>query len=200
MATKRQIAEAIILNKSGGNISDTKIQPRDLYVYIEMAINEAIGVYAAKQRLSAENVTAFTKTYTGEELAFYYDETRDETFIIAPVDFGESGLVQVRPPQGPAMAIQKIGQATIYNELEAGEIENGVVYCEGHKIYLKDSGKIDCCEMAVTVRPNASSYDEDEEIDIPEGMGVIFIDRVMALAEGNRVFKYKDTNDQNKNQ
>ena len=199
MPSKKEIAETFILTKLGGQIADIKIKPRDIYTYMDMVYNEIIGIEIEKNGQGSRSLSASAKAFEKDELSYYYDEARQETFIVVPIRYNEDGIIEVKPINGPAMAMQPNGSQTIYNALESGTSENGIAYVEGEKIYLKDSGKIDCCEYSVKVIPSAESMEEDETFTIPFGYGSIFTQRLIDMIEGNRGYMSKKTNDQNEN-
>lgn len=199
MPTKKEIAETFILTKLGGQIADNKIKPNDIYVYMDMVYNEIIGLEIDKNGAESSTLSASARTFEKDELLYYYDEGRDESFLVVPTDYNEASLIEVRPIKGPAMVMQRNGAQSIYNELESGTTENGIAYLEGDRIYLKDSGKIDCCAYLVKVIPSATTFDESETFPIPHGYGTIFTSRLLDMIEGNRAYLAKKTNDQNEN-
>jgi hypothetical protein len=76
MPTKKEIADTIILNKSGGQVADEKFDRRDMYVYIDMAFNDVLGKARADKRITSN--ASYVERIEDIDIAKYYDKNKND--------------------------------------------------------------------------------------------------------------------------
>lgn len=193
--TKKQLADLLILGKTGGQTApNSKYDRRDFYIYAEIAFDDAVG--KARKTMGSEFLSAdFVKRY--KDVQLYYDKSIGESFFVIPCQIVNNGLVGVSPPRGNDYIIQYGGAASVYDDLESGVIIDNMVCVQyGNRVYFQRSGKIDIC-VTVRVIPSGSSYGEGDQLPIPTDFEDYMVSRAMELSQGQAATTYKKTNDNN---
>lgn len=217
MLTKRQLAEIIILQKSGGRPGDPRIDKRDVYFAVDACLSELIGAEAQAQIDRKGNYTVdsnWVKRF--EDNPIQWDEKMGRCFVDLPASRisleRDKDIVAVYWPQGAdhPFVMEAQNSERAWNVLEAGYVgentwpfrpsDGQLVFRNMPKRYAGYPEKgTPPATVIVEMIPGIDGYSEDEYLLVPDNFQARLIKMVSDWFQTQQALPVKNTNDNNQN-
>ena len=209
MLTKKQLAEAIILQKTGGNPATTSpIDERDVFAMADMVMADLI-VQDIRQQIkgndSNEIDSTWVKTFTG--VPVQYDRTTEQCYIDLPATRvniqGDQDIRYVGYRAGGQKWPQEgFDQQQAWTMLEAGAGMPNVYpyYPVENRLYFRTMTRRHVGEkIMVRMVCGIDGYGINDPLPIPSAMGTILLERLGNMFNVQISTKSKNNNDSNPN-
>jgi hypothetical protein len=209
MLTKRQIAEAIIIQKMGGNPSVTSpIDERDVFAMADMVCAELITQDIQLQLRSSgsfEIDSDWVRQFTN--VPVQYDKTLEQTYIDLPASRislnGDVDLQYVGWQAGGVKFPQETQSAQYsWSLLEAGNTgaNNYAYYPIGNRVYFRTLPKRYVGKrLMVRMVAGIDGYGPDDALPVPSGFTAVLMERLGNMFQVQISTKAKNNNDSNSN-
>lgn len=205
MITKKQLADLVIINLSGGmQIDKLKYDEREMYQYISMGVSAIINAEAKNGKPGADG--SWIKGYP--DVPVKWDDSRKTCYFDLPCPIinvdGDLGLYMVSPMQDETTqhVIGKKGSFAVFNNLEAAYLGPNVFECyvEGDRVIFPTMPEsyVDN-PLLVTLIPDPTGLADNDPINVPGTMTDKLIDLIIAISKGQVTYRNKTVNDQNAN-
>lgn len=195
--TKRKLAALIKRKLDGGMGLGSKYDERDIFLYIDAAIAQTIGMehdMLGRKRIALSE-------YYHEELAISsdwvksfhvklkYNCDRREAYVTLPATMislrDDAGLRQLSFIEGQEtpFIIQPQGARGVFYNLEASDLgENYVCYLEENKIYIPEYPEAELCTLLLKMVCGTDGYTKDEPMNYPSALESDIIQNAYLLA------------------
>jgi len=210
MLTKRQIAEVIIIQKSGGRpSSENNIDQRDVYAVVDQIVAQMIATDIELQLRGKRNFSidsTWTKTFP--KVIIQYDKTLGCCYIDLPASriaaSGDRDICMVTWPQSLDHPFPMMAQSSqsAWSNLEAAFYGERVYsyYPDGERlIFNKMPRRFKGQKLLVTMVAGIDGYGPDETLPIPEKFAQDVIERTANFFNVQIATRSKVTNDTNVN-
>lgn len=206
--TKKEMIDLVIDYLSGGSTPQElkgKFHPKVIEKYIDLGFSSYIRnfFFENKKFTDFSEFDQYTKTYP--QVQVYYDKFRDRLYSELP-----SPLIQlpdnvsirlIAPPEAEHLAFSYIKNTSlfIHNYLDSFYIDNTPSYfVEGQKVFYDKLSK-DVKFVLMKLIVPLSSYDEDEEVNMPMGQEGTVLEHIIKFLLGKWNIPEKGTNNNNSN-
>lgn len=204
MVSKKQIADLIIAQKSGG-VSTVygKIDERDVFALCDIAVGALVAAEYERNRAMGNYTINSDWISTYLEIPIFESKKRKEKYVLLPAKPislpGARAVRLVCPMEAQDYPFYIIdGNARgVYKDLEAGALRH-TCYPEGNKIFFTDIPD-KCCEVMVKMIAGIEGLDENTAIPIPAITQKVLFEQVSAMLEVQVRYKTKLVNDSNPN-
>ena len=204
MLTKEKAADLIIINKSGGDASQTsKYDKRVIYYWLDIARATMI---AEEYKKSWNIADVFLKSYVTEVLE---DSSRGQKYFTFPVNIisithrhgGELGIYRVSATKSnqDAFSIMRTGMNDVMKVLDGEDPNKTSVSLEGNKGYF-DKISADVESVRVTLIPSLEGIESNEPIPIPGDREADLINLASQMMDEEKSTVQDKTNDTNSQQ
>lgn len=210
MLTKRQIAETIILQKSGGRPStENNIDERDVFSVVDMLIAQMIATDLEMQLRTKGNFSidsSWTRTFPS--VVIQYDKSLGTCYIDLPASriaiSNDGDIRQVCWSQSPDAPFPMMAEASqsAWSQLEAVAYSDGTYpfYPDGDKLrFVKMPKRYKGKKLLVRMVAGVDGYEPDDVLPIPEKFAQDLIERTAAFFQVQISTRSKVTNDSNVN-
>ena len=209
MLTKKQIAEAIIIQKMGGNPSITSpIDERDVYAMADMVCAELITQdvqLQLRQGKSFDIDSDWVRQFTG--VPVQYDSIIEQTFADLPASRisldGDSDIQYVGWQAGNEKFPQEQSSSQgAWSMLEGGNTGNNSYsyYPVGNRIYFRTLPKRYVGKkLMVRMVAGIDGYGATDQLPIPSGFAAQLMERLGNMFQVQISTKAKNNNDSNSN-
>lgn len=208
MITKRQFAELVIRNLSGGAISNrNKFDEREVFKYADMAISAMI---AEEHKIKRSQASAYINGnyVTAFEVKVKYDLSRKECYMDLPAEMislaNDNGLRMVSPihdQESPYMIIAN-GMQSVFSKLEAGLNDPYIfdVYVQGGQIRIPRMSNFQKPKkLLVKMICSTSGLKPNDPLPIPANSEWELVTEVVKLYRNQGITPNKQSNDGNPN-
>lgn len=206
MLTKRQIAEAIIIQKMGGNPSvTTPIDERDVFAMADMVCAELI---TQDIQLQLRNSGSFdidsdwVRQFTG--VPVQYDKTLEQTYVDLPASrISLNGDVDLQyigwQAGGVKFPQEQQSSQTAWSMLEAGSVSYPY-YPIGNRVYFRTLPKrFVGKKLMIRMVAGIDGYGPDDALPVPSGFAALLMERLGNMFQVQISTKAKNNNDSNSN-
>lgn len=206
MLTKRQIAEIVIIQKSGGMPGYSKIQPRDVYNVVDTMVSEMVGMEAEKAfkagiPLDSNWVSTFPHN------VIQYDDYNGLCYVKLPASRislnGDRDIISVSWPQGEDQPFKMIAINSdwAWNLLEAGGYGGTITFRpdDGRLVFTNMPKPYTGKYVTIKMICGLDGYGEDDRLLLPDNFEAKLITLVSQWFENQSLHPAKNTNDTNVN-
>lgn len=207
MITKRQFAELIITDLSGGDISmRNKYDERDVFIKADQVIASLIAAEYSQKRMAADSYINGNYVKSFENVKIKWNSARKETYFDLPAEMialdNDKGLRQVSFMEGQTAPMNIIGNGAFstYSILGTDQGDGTFsIYVEGSQVFIPRMPKGYGCKLLVKMICSTSTLDPDELLRVPAQMEERLYDMVMAKFGVIMKANQKKSNDSNPN-
>ena len=209
MLTKKQIAEAIIIQKMGGNPSVTSpIDERDVFAMADMVCAELITQDIQLQLRQGNGFTIdsdWIRQFT--DIVIQYDSKLEETFVDLPASRislnGDCDIQYVGwPAGGEKFPQEEQSSQQAWSMLEGGNTgeNNFPYYPVGNRVYFRTLPKRYVGKkLMVRMVAGIDGYGPEDQLPIPTGFAAQLMERLGNMFQVQISTKAKNNNDSNSN-
>ena len=207
MITKRQFAELIITELSGGDITmRNKYDERDVFRMADMAISDMIAAeYAQKKKMADSYINGnYVKVF--EKVKVKWNNNRKVSYFDLPAEMialdNDKGLRQVSFMEGETEPFTIIanGSVSIWDSLQVASGNGSFdVYVEGATVIIPDMPKGYACKLLVKMICSTSNLDSDELLRLPAQGELALYEKVLKLFGVQQKTPQKMSNNSNPN-
>lgn len=201
--TKVKLAEWVVDQVNGGTPApETPVEERDVYIFIEPAINSLIAIHG--ERTGIENIDGdFIATYN--YVAISEDIARKEWYSTLPAKTlnlnNDRAIIQVSPMknQAESFPIIKATSKSIFKGLEADSLLGKIgVYSEKGRIYYSENpAPVNKVLMKLLI--SITELGDDDLIPIPSAMEIELVKLVVEYMTGKKQIPEDKLNDSSDN-
>jgi len=202
MLTKKQLADIVIIQASGGAPSETKIQRNDVYAVVDSMISEMVGIEAEKAfKMGVPIDSNWVSTFEHQVIQFNnYDQ---RCFVALPASRislnGDRDIVSVTWAQGDDTPFDVINQNSewAWKNLDAvGVMGSYLVKPDDSRLIFTNMPKRFAGQF-VTLRYicGVDGYGEDDKLLLPDNFEARLINMVSQWFGRQQVAPAKGTND-----
>lgn len=207
MITKRQFAELVITELSGGDIiMRNKYDERDVFRMADMAIADMIAAEYASKRGAADAYINGNYIKAFENVEVKWNENRNKSYFELPAEMialeNDKGLRMVSFMDGEDQMFKIIANGSLqtWNTLQVSSSDGSFsVFVEGSNVFIPDMPKNYACKLLVKMICSTSDLDPDELLRIPAQAELTLYERVLKLFGIQQQSRQKMGNDSNPN-
>lgn len=207
MITKREFAELIITELTGGDITmRNKYDERDVFRLADMAIAQMIAEEHKMKKAQSDSYINGNYVKPFENVEVKWNEVRKKSYFDLPAEMigldNDTGLRQVSYMDGETLPFKIIanGSEHIWDTLQVSSGDGAMnCYVEGQVVIIPDMPKNYSCKLLVKMICSTSTLGPDELLRIPAQGELDLYERVLKLFGVQQKQPQKVSNDSNPN-